>query len=168
MRKFLFYSVTFAAGIALQIVGPKVFSPFGINPHYLLIMTLFFSLVRGPLVGETLGFLWGLSADSISVELFGAQAFLLAIVGFIGGRMNKTLDESKPWAQIVFVFIMSLIFILGLYGLYQMFAERERHISIFIVLIHPFMNAVLAPAIFWVLRIWVQIWFPKSRQRIRL
>ncbi|MFH1378712.1 MAG: rod shape-determining protein MreD [bacterium] len=168
MKKNIFYVVTFLIGISLQVVVPKLFSPFGFTPQFLLILTMYIALIRGPVVGELMGFLWGLSADGISVALFGSQALLLTIIGFISGKMNKTLDESKSWAQIMFVLMLSCLYFIGLYIVYHIFAEPGRHISITSLIFHPLINALLAPVIFWFFKHWVQWWFPKSSLRIKL
>lgn len=168
MRKPIFYIITFIIGICLQVVFPKIFSPFGFAPQFLLIMTMYMALIRGPVVGQTLGFFWGLSADSISVALFGSQALLLTVVGFVSGKMSKKLDESKPWAQIIFVLLLSCMYFIGLYGVNVIFAEPGRHIKITSLLFHPLINALLAPIIFWLFKIWIKLWFPKSSVRIRL
>lgn len=167
MRKFIFYLITFVVGVCIQVMGSKFFVPFGIAPNYLLIFTIYFSLIRGPLVGETLGFFWGVSADGITAELFGAQAFLLTCIGFLSGRMSRKLDVSKPWAQIIFVFLMSALYFAGLFMLYYIFAEAKRTIGFSVMIFHPLMNALLAPAIYWIIRKWVQAWFPKGHLRLK-
>lgn len=168
MKKILFYSITFVLGICLQVVVPKIFSPFGFSPQFLLILTMYIALIRGPVIGQTMGFLWGLSADGISVALFGSQALLLTIIGFISGKFNKTLDESKSGAQIMFVLMLSCLYFVGLYIVYHIFAEPGRYISIMSLIFHPLINALLAPIIFWFFRKWIQMWFPKSDSRITM
>ena len=167
-KKTFFYVSTFIIILCVQIMGSRVFAPFGITPNYLLILTIYFSLIRGPLIGEMLGFFWGLGADSITVELFGAQAFLLTVVGFLSGRMSRKLDESKPWALMIFVFCMSVLYFAGLYVLNRIFAVAGRNIGFAVLIFNPLLNALLAPFIYWITRQWVQLWFPKSRLRLKL
>lgn len=168
LKRLIFYCTTFVAGICLQVMWPLDLSPFGVSPHFLLIATIYLALIRGAMIGEMFGFFWGLSADGMSVELFGSQAFLLTLVGYISGKLNRQLDESKPWAQFVFVFLISILYFVGLYGMYHIFTEPGRRIGVTSLILHPVINALLAPIIFLILRLWVQLWFPKSHLRLKL
>jgi len=162
IRRILFYIVLFAVGICLQVMWPMRFAPFNVGPHFLLILTIYIALMRGPLVGETMGFLWGLSADGISVTLFGSQAFLLTLIGFISGKMSRNLDESKPWAQIIFILAMSVMYFGGLYALFRIFIGADRRIGAAFLVVHPIINALLAPVVFWLVGRGANLWFSGS------
>lgn len=149
MKRFLIYIGVFVAGMVIQFSLNQFFSIAGVAPNFLLVFTIFIGLMYGPVPGQLFGFIWGLSWDIMSVDLFGSHVFLLTTVGFVSGLLSKKWNEDKFSAQAVLVGLSSIFFIIGKYLLYQIFSPGEYKFTLnYIVIFQPFYNVIMAPAVF--------------------
>ena len=154
-RGFLFWIFTILLTFILQITFAEYISVLGTFPNLLLLATVFFSIYEGPMVGEVTGFMTGLLSDISSISLFGSQTFMLTLIGYTTGMLRGKINEEKPSAQMALVFIMSLVYVLGLYFLESLFggsAERFKVITSFFepvysTLVSPLFFAILARAV---------------------
>jgi len=67
--------------------------------------------MRGPLAGETIGFMWGLLVDASGLGLVGLHALLYAAAGYMAGMLRRQLDEDKIWTQAIFTVIVSVLYV---------------------------------------------------------
>ena len=85
---FIFSFLFFETAILTNIV----FLP--VIPDLLLLFTVYVSIHRGGLIGETSGFFSGLFLDVLSASPLGLNALLRTIIGFIGGLFFLTLNTN--------------------------------------------------------------------------
>ena len=150
MKKFLVYFFVYILGLTVQFSLAKYFSPYGVSPNFLLVSLIFIGLMRGPLEGELIGFAWGLSWDAMAIEMFGSHALLFTCLGYFSGLLSRKWDESKVSAQMLLAGIASLFFMFGMKLVYTVFGANEYTYRFnYITYLHPFYNALIAPAVFW-------------------
>src|SRR5437870_2943939 len=109
-----FWILTILILFILQVTFSELVSVKGVFPNLLLLATVFSGLQLGPVSGEWTGFIWGLLSDVASISVFGSQTFMLTLVGYIAGRLQGKIDEEKTVAQMVLVFLTSILYVLGL------------------------------------------------------
>lgn len=157
-----YYVLTLFMVFWLQAAGNFVSGFSGVSANLVLIAVLYFGLSRGPMVGEGLGFFWGLMIDASSLGILGTHALLYASAGFLAGMLRRQLDEDKGWTQVIFSFAISFLYVVFSLIVERMFASAVRTPS-WSMLAQPFINALVAPLLFWFLRAWSQLWdlFPE-------
>jgi rod shape-determining protein MreD len=130
-------------------------TPFSIQ--WILLAVLHFGLARGPWVGESFGFIWGLLIDASSLGLLGLHACLYALAGYAAGMFRRQLDSSKMWTQAIFSWMASVVYF-ALYLVVTRFLSTSEEPFQWALLTVPILNALLAPMVFRVLEVWAQIW----------
>ena len=149
MNKAILYFIIYVTGLVIQWGWTRYFSFYGLAPDIVLIMLVFIALLRGPFVGELMGFFWGLAWDAMSVHMFGARSLSLLCIGFSVGFLSRKWDEKKISSQILLTGLASLLYYLLLYGVHQVFAPiGERYWVNYIVYYQIIYNMLLAPLIF--------------------
>ena len=132
-------------------------SIFGTAPNFLLLSTVFFAIRGGPVTGEFFGFFMGILSDIASMSVFGSQAFMLTLIGYLVGKLERQVDEDKHSAQMFLVFLMSCANILGLALLESFFGGSAQRFRGQTVLIGPFYSTLICPVVFWALLQWIRI-----------
>lgn len=159
MKAFFFYSITIVLILWIQVVNDHYTGGLGFSANLVLVAVLSFGLSRGPLVGELLGFVWGLLVDAASLGFIGIHALLYTLAGYMAGVLKRQLDESKMGAQSLFTLGISILYMGFSYGLQRLFSYGIRPIS-WAIVAQPLSNAILAPILFWGLNSWSQLWDP--------
>jgi len=150
MKKVIVYFIIYILGLMVQFGWAKYFSPYGISPNFLLVCLIFVGLMRGSFEGEILGFAWGISWDALSTEMFGSHAFLFMCLGYFSGLLYRKWNESKIFAQMLLAGAASVLFIIGMKGIYAIFGANEYIFSLnYITNLQPVYNIMLAPIVFW-------------------
>jgi len=151
VKKSIFYTIVFFTGIFLQFTVAQYFSIKGIAPNAILLMLIFLALLRGSLAGVIMGFLWGLSWDMYSVDLFGCHAFAYTCIGFAIGKLSRKWDEEKIISQMVLTLLTSVIYWFLIYFCYKIFNPEVYTFKMnYIVVVQPFYNMLIAPAVYWI------------------
>lgn len=94
-------ALLFVAGLAAQWLFSTHLAPWGISPHTLLALTLAASATAGPVVGQCLGFAWGLALDALSGHVFGANALGFTMVAYAVGMLRRQMDVASPPSQAI-------------------------------------------------------------------
>lgn len=116
----------------------------GFAPQLLLSLTILLAARRGPVTAMLLGYIWGLYSDLLRADLFGADAMLFAMAGYIAGLARKHVDlrAPGPLAASIFLFSWGYDLLLGLIGL--VFLKSFIWVGWAAVLVTPFINAIAA------------------------
>lgn len=111
--------VLFFAAAAVQWSWSTYLSAFGLAPQLLLILTLAVGAQSGPVAGECFGFGWGLFLDVLSAHVFGANALILTLAGYVSGALRRQMDVSSPPSQAMLAAALTPVYLilLGLVGL---------------------------------------------------
>lgn len=116
----------------------------GAAPQILLALTILIAARRGPISAMLLGFVWGLYADTIRADLFGANALLYMLAGYCAGMVRRQMDLRAigPLAATVFILSWTYALLFGVLG--QIFLKSFLWIGWPSFLAAPFLNAMVA------------------------
>lgn len=157
MKRVAFYVITVMGGLWLEIVLSHVLGGSWLSIQPLAIAVMYWGLSRGPVAGPVIGFLWGLMLDAASLGLLGERALLFSSAGFVAGVFRRQLDETKPWTQAVFTFLVSIGIVLGEQLIEHVALDAARPVAP-ITWLRPFWNAAVAPLVFLCMQSWDLIW----------
>ncbi len=157
MKTALFYFLTMFFALWIQMAGNYFLGAWGLSANVILIIVLYFGLVRGPMTGILMGFFWGLLVDASSLGLIGLHAFLYACAGFIAGLLRRQLDEKKMWTQAIFTLGVSVLYTMFYFILDRVFSTGPHPVS-WSMAAQPLLNAAVAPLFFWMMQGWAQLW----------
>ena len=126
-------------------------SYWGAAPQFLLALTILLAARRGPVPAMLFGFAWGLYADALRADLFGANALLYTLAGYAAGTVRKQIDlrAAGPLAATTFLFTWASFIGLGLLGL--TFTKSFEWSGWIAILVTPFLNAaaVIVASLLW-------------------
>lgn len=119
-------------------------SYWGTAPQIMLALTVLVAARRGPVAAMLLGYVWGLYADTMRAELFGANALLYALAGYAAGVVRRQLDlrAAGPLVATVFLFSWAYAVLFGVLGL--IFLKNFLWVGWAPFLLAPFLNALVA------------------------
>jgi len=157
MKRAFFYTSTIWLLLWAQIATNQLSAGTVLGIPWVLSTVLFFGLSRGPLVGQLMGLSLGLLLDASVLGLFGLNAFLLALTGYASGMLRRQVDGVKPWTQFILTGVTAVLFVCAFAGLDHMFSRSPRPLG-WGHLLHPILQALLAPLIFLLMKRWVEFW----------
>ncbi len=157
MKKALYYIFTLWIVLWLQVVSNHFLGGTLFSVQWILLAALHFGLARGPWVGESMGFIWGLFMDSSSMGLLGLHAILFSLAGYAAGMLRRQLDSSKIWTQGIFSLMVSVVYA-ALYWIVGRFFSIDEGPFQWGFLTVPIVNAVFAPFVFRALEMWALAW----------
>lgn len=152
MRTFLTSAVFILSFIFFEcsILSNVFFLP--VVPDLLLLFTIYISIQKGCLQGETVGFFSGLILDFVSAAPLGLNALLRTIIGFLAGLFHLTIGTSgiitpmvlgvfATFTKVLFTYFISFFFP-GVVLTYDFFSK--------IFLFECIFNGLLAPVMFFI------------------
>lgn len=159
MKKTLFYICTIMLGIVLHVFCEWYLSFFyNVGPQVLLLFVMAIGFLCGPIMASTLGFFWGLVSDAMGVSVFGMNACLLPLAGYISGKLRRRVASERPTAQVAIAFFGTLLYSAGVRILLGIFEPGVARSLLHSVFIGGVMNVLLATAIFWCVEQWIALW----------
>lgn len=158
MIRTLFTLATLLMGVLIQMVLSHYLSLYDAAPQVFLILTITHGFIFGPIMGEVLGFSWGLMSDATGVRLFGMNALLLALAGYLAGHLRRRVASERPTAQLVISIVSTLYYAIGVSWIYSFFNEGGGKFSYAHFFLEGVYNAVFVTAFFVLTERWVQIW----------
>ncbi len=102
--------LTFFILYFLQIDFFNWFNIAGIMPNTFVILILFVGLFAGRTVGTLIGAICGIFLDLFIGKYIGPTAILLAIVGFLGGYLDKNFSKDSKLTIILMVIVTTIIY----------------------------------------------------------
>ena len=90
----------------------------GITPQILFALSILVASRRGPTTAMPLAWIWGLYADTLRADLFGANALLYTLAAYLAGTVRRQMDLRSVGPLTVMVFILSWAYglLMGLIG----------------------------------------------------
>ncbi|MEK7383734.1 MAG: rod shape-determining protein MreD [Elusimicrobiota bacterium] len=136
--------IIFTGAMFLQWWWNTHLSYWGAAPQFLLALTVLLAARRGPVPAMLFGFTWGLYADALRADLFGANALLYTLAGYAAGAVRKQLDlrEAGPLAVTVFVLSWGYVLMIGFLG--AIFDRSFFWVGWVPALFTPFLNVLAA------------------------
>lgn len=158
MMRFLYWTTTLLLGFLLKLVVHRYFTLYGVGPNVLMLAVLGFGFAYGSLAGELLGFSWGLGLDAMGSSLFGLQALLFTILGYVAGRLRRRVASDRAMGQIVVGFMTTLLYGAGFNFLAGQFEPGVQRLSLTHLLLQSLLNAALTPIVFILVDRWIDLW----------
>jgi rod shape-determining protein MreD len=122
----------------------------------LLIVIIYIAFSKGALQAEIIGFIFGITLDALSIDIFGLNTITLTTLGYSFGKLLINFDGNKIiiqliavlFASIVYLFIINLICMLHSYNDYTINLTYHNLISIVTTIvitpiIFKFLNKVI-------------------------
>ena len=147
--------IIYFALIIVQFVIPK-YMPFNIwmvYPNFILMFIVYVALNKGIMKGQTIGFIYGLTCDVLSTDIFGVRTLSFTIAGYLAGSFNKKLNKNQPLTQIIVMAIGLIVTHLILNITYIIMPASETiyiqnfELS-FLIIFNILINLILTPIIF--------------------
>lgn len=157
MTRFLFVITTLFAGVFLQHFFNRYLSIGGAAPDAFLLLTVAFGFVCGPVLGQVVGFLWGLVADSSGTELFGMSPFVFTVAGFVAGALRRRVASERLTGQLVVGLAATVYQALAVSFLLSTFESAGRLDGIKL-LIEAVLNVLFVPWLFLGAERWLDLW----------
>jgi len=157
VNKFFGFGITFVAGFLIQTVLASWLPNPLLCPHIVLLMTMAWGLMKGSIVGESFGLSWGLALDAMGMTAFGVQGFVLCWAGYLSGIVSRWMNAEETVSQMVFAFLGSLFYFLGLQFLDHFLGGIGRSMSWGLVLASCLMNVAVAPFVFAFMQRWIKL-----------
>lgn len=155
MINFIIAIITYLVLIILQFVIPK-YVPFNIwmvYPNFILMFVVYTALNKGIMRGQIAGFIYGLTWDILSTDIFGIRALSFTIAGHLAGSFNKKLNKNQPLTQVIVMAIGLIITQLILNVMYLIMPSSDivfiQNFELsYLVLFNILVNLILTPIIF--------------------
>lgn len=155
MMHYIVSIIIFFILIVVQFVIPKYmpFNLWSLYPNFILMFVAYTALNKGIMRGQITGFVYGLTWDVLSTDIFGVRTLSFTIAGYLAGSFNKKLNKNQPLTQIIVMSIGLVITQLILNITYIIMPASE---TIFIqnfelsysVIFNILINLILTPVVF--------------------
>jgi rod shape-determining protein MreD len=117
-----------------------------------LIAIVYLGLVKGKMGAQTMGFIYGLTWDSFSTDVFGVRVIMFTVIGYFSGALSKSFDKNQVFAQIVLVIVANIIYWLGFSLLYFVIPEGAGSYKPFVISLYGslkiFFTVIITPVVF--------------------
>lgn len=157
MNRFVFVAATLALGAVAQFFCQRYLSLSNAVPDVFLLLTAAHGFACGPMMGQMLGFFWGMIGDSTGTEAFGLSAFNLTAVGFMAGVLRRRVASERVTAQLVIGLVATLAQAILALALLSVFDSAMR-IRLLDVIVESVMNVVFVPWVFLATERWLDVW----------
>ena len=147
--------IIYFALIIVQFVIPK-YMPFNIwmvYPNFILMFIVYVALNKGIMKGQTIGFLYGLTWDVLSTDIFGVRTLSFTIAGYLAGSFNKKLNKNQPLTQII-VMAVGLIVTHMILNITYIIMPASETVYVqnfelsYLIIFNILINLILTPIIF--------------------
>jgi rod shape-determining protein MreD len=124
-----------------------------VYPNFILMFIVYVALNKGIMKGQTIGFLYGLTWDVLSTDIFGVRTLSFTIAGYLAGSFNKKLNKNQPLTQIIVMAIGLIVTHLILNITYIIMPASETvYVQNFelsyLIIFNILINLILTPIIF--------------------
>lgn len=155
MRAFFVFA-TLVGGIFVQFFFHRYLSLGSASPDAFLLLTVATGFACGPVMGQVVGFLWGLLADASGTQLFGLSALTLTIAGFIAGLLRRRVASERMTGQLVVGLVATLYQAITTFFFLSTFESAGR-INGTVLAVEAVLNVVFVPWIFIGMERWIDI-----------
>jgi rod shape-determining protein MreD len=156
MRKTIDYLLIYIVFCLLQFSFGKYLNIYSVFPNFILILIVYLGLSKGSMDAQLLGFLFGLTWDVFSTDIFGIRAIMFTFIGYFIGILSKKFDRSRVFTQCAVVLFASVIYWIGFSFAYYVIPESGNYTFAFFTLLgiaKIIVTVLIAPAVFYFLDI---------------
>jgi len=113
MKKLVYYILFYIFFSLVQFIFGRYIGIFGVFPNFILLAVVYLGISKRTICAQLLGFLFGLSWDVFSTDIFGIRAVMFTVAGYLSGKIFKNFDVDKVFSQFVIVFFVNIVYWLG-------------------------------------------------------
>lgn len=121
---------------------------FGVAPNLIFLAAMSAAIIARPAKAIAYCFCFGLYLDLLGSNLFGAYALTYTLMAYCIYMMKRHLDLAGPFSQIIAALSLTLVTML-FYQTLSLTLARINPLQLKAFLVEPFLNAVLAPIVFY-------------------
>ena len=129
---FICLTVVFLIIYLIQVNFFSWFNLAGVMPNLFVIFVLTIGLFSGKRMGVTFGIIFGVAIDFFIGKSIGISGIMLGIVGFLGGYLDKRFSKDSRVTMIITVFMVTVIYEIGIYGFNYLINSVEINIIYYI------------------------------------
>ncbi|MCI9016264.1 MAG: rod shape-determining protein MreD [Clostridia bacterium] len=104
----------------------------GIQPNLFIILMLFIGLFGGKRLGIPLGITIGILLDFFISKKIGISAIMLALIGGLGGILDKNFSKDSKMTIIIMTIGSTIIYEIGMYAINTIILSSTIEITPFI------------------------------------
>lgn len=134
-KKIFLYSLGFLLLFFIEAVFRPI-SVFGVSPMYVLCGVSAMGILEKEKFGAIFGLIFGLLCDFTGGSLFGSQALVFMITGFIAGTLSE-ITLSKSFFSTLVITASSIIVFGGLKSLFYIVLNEEEPLSVLLYIMLP-------------------------------
>ena len=155
MIKIVISIIVYLVLIVIQFILPK-YVPLNLwllYPNFILMFVVYLALNKGVMKGQITGFIYGLTWDILSTDIFGVRALSFTIAGYLAGNFNRKFNKSQPLTQIIVMGIGLIVthFVINVVYIIMPLSDTV-YIPTFelshLVILNILINLILTPIIF--------------------
>jgi rod shape-determining protein MreD len=140
----------------IQFFFSKYINICGIFPNFILIAIVYFALSKNIVNAQLISFLFGLTWDVLSTDIFGIRIIAFVILGYFVNIFGKNFDKNKTFAQIVIIFFSNIIYSLIFSLFYYILYDNNRNCKVTLLgIIRIIFTSLIAPLVFCILDNWL-------------
>lgn len=155
MIKIVISIIVYLILIVIQFILPK-YVPLNLwllYPNFILMFVIYLALNKGVMKGQITGFIYGLTWDILSTDIFGVRALSFTIAGYLAGNFNRKFNKNQPLTQIIVMGIGLIVthFVINVVYIIMPLSDTV-YIPTFelshLVILNILINLILTPIIF--------------------
>ncbi|MDR0800103.1 MAG: rod shape-determining protein MreD [Endomicrobium sp.] len=154
MKKLVSYLLFYVVSCLIQFFFGRYINVCGIFPNFILIFIIYLGLSKGIVNAQLTGFLFGLTWDVFSTDVFGIRAVMFTVIGYFAGRFCRDFDREKTFTQFIIVFFAGIVYWAGFSLIYFVISGGGNYAFPFVILsvfVKIVITALFAPLVFYIL-----------------
>ncbi len=113
-----------ALGLLLHLTVLDQIKILGVKPDLMLIPVIFFGFFLGRNAGLEFGFAAGFSKDLFALDIFGINALIFAITGFLAGLLGTQFSRESRRTQCLLVVFLTALSIMLHFAIVSILSKR--------------------------------------------
>jgi rod shape-determining protein MreD len=93
-------------------------------PNIILIIIVYTALSKGALQAEIMGFIFGITLDIFSTNIFGLKAISFTILGYSFGKLFINFNLEQIFIQSMIVLLANIVYLVIISTIYYLYLSR--------------------------------------------
>ena len=107
-KKMNFFFISYLILLIQSVLLSNIFHGYS-KPDLILLLVIFYALYHGPKQGMIIGMIFGFCVDVLSGGIFGANIFVLGLLGYLSGFLMERVYRDHFLTMIMIPFFASII-----------------------------------------------------------
>ena len=154
MKRIIYYLLLYVFFSMIQFIFSKYLNFFGIFPNFILIVIVYLGVSKKIIDAQLMGFLFGLTWDVFSTDIFGIRALMFTVIGYLVSKFFGDFDTNRIPVQFVVVFFANVVYWFGFSLIRFIIFGNEVYMASFIDIscyIKIIATVLITPVMFYIL-----------------